>query len=106
MAQGVVNVTDENFDKLIEKGIVLVDFWAPWCGPCRMQGPIVERLAESMGDKAVISKMNVDEQQQAAQKYGVSSIPTIMVFKDGEMAKQYVGVQSEDVLQATIEELM
>jgi thioredoxin 1 len=106
MAQGVVNVTDENFDKLIEKGIVLVDFWAPWCGPCRMQGPIVERVAETLGDKAVIAKMNVDEEPDASKKFGVSSIPTIMVFKDGTMTKQFVGVQSEDVLVSTIEELL
>ncbi|MDC7222555.1 MAG: thioredoxin [Spirochaetales bacterium] len=104
MAEGVVNVTDENFEKLIEKGTVLVDFWAPWCGPCRMQGPIVERVAESIGDKAVISKMNVDEEPAAAQKFNVSSIPTIIVFKDGKPAKQFVGVQSEDVLLSTIEE--
>ena len=106
MAEGVVNVTSENFEKLIEKGVVLVDFWAPWCGPCRMQGPIVERVAETLGDKAVISKLNVDEEQAPAQKYNVSSIPTLIVFKDGKAEKQFVGVQSEDVLVSTIEGLL
>ena len=106
MAEGVINVTSENFDKLIAKGVVLVDFWAPWCGPCRMQGPIVERVAETLGDKAVISKINVDEEQAPAQKYNVSSIPTLIVFKDGKAEKQFVGVQSEDVLVSTIEGLL
>ena len=106
MANGVINVTSENFDKLIEKGVVLVDFWAPWCGPCRMQGPIVERVAETLGDKAVISKINVDEEQAPAQKFSVTSIPTLIVFKDGLVAKQFVGVQSEDVLVSTIEDLL
>lgn len=106
MADGVINVTSENFDKLIGNGVVLVDFWAPWCGPCRMQGPIVERVAETLGSKAVISKLNVDEHQEPAQKFNVSSIPTIIVFKDGKPAKQFVGVQSEDVLVSTIEELL
>ncbi len=106
MAQGVVNVTSENFDKLIGKGVVLVDFWAPWCGPCRMQGPIVERVAATLGDKAVISKINVDEEQAPAQKFNVTSIPTLIVFKDGKPAKQFVGVQSEDVLVSTIEGLL
>ncbi|MBN2628805.1 MAG: thioredoxin [Spirochaetales bacterium] len=106
MSQGVINVTSENFDNLISKGVTLVDFWAPWCGPCRMQGPIVERVAATLGDKAVISKINVDEEQAPAQKFNVTSIPTLIIFKDGKPAKQFVGVQSEEVLLSTIEGLL
>jgi thioredoxin 1 len=106
MSQGVINVTSENFENLISKGVTLVDFWAPWCGPCRMQGPIVERVAATLGDKAVVSKINVDEEQAPAQKFSVTSIPTLIIFKDGKPAKQFVGVQSEEVLVSTIEGLL
>lgn len=101
----VIHVTDENFGKTIGQGVVLVDFWAPWCGPCRMQGPILEDLVKEIGDKAIISKLNVDENPQAAGQFGVTSIPTLIVFKDGEPAKQFIGVQDAATLKKTIEEL-
>ena len=99
----VVDLTDANFGETIGSGITLVDFWAPWCGPCMMQGPIVEKVAEIVGDKATVAKMNVDEAQQSAAQYSIRSIPTIMVFKDGKAVQQFVGVQQESQLISAIE---
>ncbi len=104
-----MDFTDANFNtEVIASGVpVLVDFWAPWCGPCRIQGPIVEALAEEYAGKPVkIGKLNVDDNQETAQKYGVMSIPTLMLFKKGEVAKQLVGVQQKDKLVAALEAVM
>ena len=98
MAGKVVEINDTNFEEIIKEGIVLVDFWAPWCGPCRSQVPIIEALAEKVDGKAVIGKLNVDEAAAAAGKFGVMSIPTLIVFKDGAEAQRFVGVQSEEKL--------
>ena len=97
--------TDQNFDQEVMKceKSVLVDFWAPWCGPCQMMGPIIEELAKEMGDKAKIGKLNVDENQEIAQNFSVMSIPTIMIFKGGKMIKQLVGVQSKEALKEELE---
>jgi len=103
MANGVKELNDGTFGDEISSGITVVDFWAPWCGPCRMQGPILEQVAAKVGDKASICKVNVDDAGQTATQYGIRSIPTIIVFKDGTPLKQFVGVQSEDVLVSTIE---
>jgi len=102
-AAGVRTIGDAGFDQTIAKGITLVDFWAPWCGPCRMQGPIVERVAEAVGAKAVVAKVNVDDNPATAGKFEVVSIPTLIVFKDGKPVKQFVGVQSEETLTQAIE---
>lgn len=92
--------TDQNFEAEVVKSDrpVLVDFWAPWCGPCQMMGPIIEELAKDMGDKAKIGKLNVDENPDTAQKFGIMSIPTILIFKGGQVAKQFIGVQNIDTL--------
>ena len=82
---------------------VLVDFWAPWCGPCQMQGPIIDELAGDAGDKAVIGKVNVDDNQELAGKYGIMSIPALIVFKDGEVVESMVGVHQKDDLLKVIE---
>jgi len=97
--------TDQNFDQEVVKceKLVLVDFWAPWCGPCQMMGPIIEELAKEMGEKAKIGKLNVDENQAIAQNFSVMSIPTIMIFKGGKMVKQLVGVQSKEALKEELE---
>lgn len=93
-------ITDANFDKEVMQSDkpVLVDFWAVWCGPCQMQGPIVEEVAKLMEGKAKVGKVNVDENPQTAGKYGIMSIPTLMIFKGGTVVKQFVGVQSKEIL--------
>ena len=103
MAAGVRDLTASDFDTVIASGVTLVDFWAPWCGPCRMQGPILEQIVGAVGGRAVIAKVNVDEAQEIAVKFKISSIPALMVFKDGKIVKQFMGLQRGDVLLQAIE---
>ena len=91
MAVGKVSDADFESEVLKATGAVVVDFWAEWCGPCRMIAPALEEIAGSLGSKVKIVKLNVDESPQTAQKYGVMSIPTLMLFKNGEMASRQVG---------------
>jgi len=100
----VAELNDGNFSETIKEGVTLVDFWAPWCAPCMMQGPIVEGLAKKVGDKAKVAKANVDEARQAATELGIRSIPTLIVFKDGKPAQQFVGVTQEGELLSAIDE--
>lgn len=96
--------TDQNFDQEVIKSDrpALVDFWAPWCGPCQMMGPIIEDLAKEMGDSAKVGKINVDENPQTSQQYGVMSIPTIKIFKGGQIVKEFVGVQDVSTLKEAL----
>ncbi|MBE0491617.1 MAG: thioredoxin [Sulfurospirillum sp.] len=87
-----------DFESTIKEGVCVVDFWAPWCGPCRMLAPVIEELAEEFDGKAKICKVNTDEEQDAAVKYGIRSIPTILFFKDGELVDQMVGASSKQIL--------
>ena len=86
-----VELTDSNFDQTISEGLTLVDFWAPWCGPCRAVAPIVEQLASEYEGKVTIAKVNVDDNQQTAMKFRVMSIPTMILFKDGQPVEVTVG---------------
>jgi len=102
-----ITVTDATFDATVLKSAkpILVDFWAVWCGPCQVQGPIIEEVAKEMDGKAVIGKINVDENPASAQKFNVMSIPTLMIFKDGTVVKQFVGVQSKETLVSELNKL-
>ncbi len=104
MAEGILDLNDSNFDETVANGVTLVDFWAPWCGPCKMQTPILEQMVSKVADKAVIAKVNVDEAPQSAGKYGIRAIPTILIFKDGTPVQQMVGLQQESALIAAIED--
>jgi len=98
-------LNDANFEEKVLKNSqpVLVDFWAPWCGPCQIMGPIIEELAKETEGKAGVGKLNVDENAQTAQRYGIMSIPTMIIFKNGQVFKQFVGVQSKEALLAELE---
>ena len=96
----IVNVSDQTFKTEVEgqEGVVLVDFWAPWCGPCKMLAPILDELDGELSSQATIAKVNVDENPESASRFGVMSIPTIIVFKDGQPVDKVVGVNSKDAL--------
>jgi thioredoxin 1 len=102
----VKEISDQDFEAevLQATGPVLVDFWAPWCGPCRMIAPLVEELAKENGASLKVTKVNIDDSPQIASTYGVSAIPTLMVFKNGEVADRFVGVQPKKRLQDAIEQ--
>jgi thioredoxin 1 len=104
-SNGIHNVTDKDFESSVLNGgkPAHVDFWAPWCGPCRIIGPIVEELAPSYKDRAIIAKMNVDDNPEVAQRYGVTSIPTLIMFKDGKIADRAVGAMPKGELQKFID---
>ncbi|MGA1847523.1 thioredoxin [Deferribacter abyssi] len=94
-----LNFTEENFQKeVLESDIpVLVDFWAVWCGPCKMLAPTIDQLATELEGKVKVGKVNVDENQGLAARYGIMSIPTVMIFKDGKVVEQFIGVQPKGV---------
>lgn len=104
----VMDVTDQNFDEEVISSTVpvLVDLWAPWCGPCRMVSPIIDRLAERYADRFKFCRLNVDENPKTAARYGVMSIPTLMFFKGGKAVDTVVGAVPERVLQPRIDELL
>ena len=94
----ITNLNDADFDTTIAEGITLVDFWSPWCGPCRMQIPILKELAKTIDAQAKIAKLNVDEAGDLAGRFGVQAIPTLILFKNGKEVQRFIGVQSEKTL--------
>ncbi|CAH1191584.1 MULTISPECIES: thioredoxin [Paenibacillus] len=99
-------LTNETFNHQIQSGITLVDFWAPWCGPCQVQLPIVHQLADDMKGKATIATVNVDEQPELASRFGIRSIPALLLFQDGKPLDAMVGIHPRDVLEAKMVKLM
>ncbi len=97
-----IDLTGDNFEATIANGVTMVDFWAPWCGPCRMIAPVIEELAVDFDGRATIAKCNTDEQQDIAIKYGIRSIPAILFFKDGKLVDQMVGAASKDAFATRI----
>ena len=101
-----IEATAADFEATVAEGVTMVDFWAPWCGPCRMIAPVVEELAEDFDGKAKIVKVNTDEEQDIAVKYGIRSIPTIIFFKDGEQVDTMVGAASKQAFEDKINSLL
>ncbi len=103
-----MNVTEQTFDEIIQKSKVpvLIDFWAEWCGPCKMLTPVIEELAAEYGETVKIAKVNVDQQPNLAARYGIRSIPTIIIFRAGEIVEQLVGMQAKEALKAKLDSLL
>ena len=104
----VMEFSSDNFDtEVVGSDVpVLVDFWAPWCGPCKMIGPIVEELAVEFGDKVKIGKVNVDNNQELAGKFGIRGIPTVMLFKGGDVVNSFVGLRSKEDLAGALNDAL
>ena len=103
-----LEITDSNFEELVLKSDkpVLVDFWAAWCGPCRMLGPVIDEISNEYSDKAIIGKLDIDSNQEYAAKYGVRNIPTVLVFHNGEVVGRQVGVAPKNTYIEAIESLL
>ncbi len=101
-----LTLTDANFATEIKEGVTVVDFWAPWCGPCRMIGPIIEEIANDYAGKAKVGKLNVDENGATAQEFGVMSIPTLIIFKDGKEVDKIIGAHPKENITAKIDQYL
>ncbi|PIE61054.1 MAG: thioredoxin [Desulfobacterales bacterium] len=108
MAENIIELNDDNFDKMITDSDkpVMVDFWAPWCGPCKAISPTVEALSEEYGDKMVFAKVNVDENPLSPSKFGVQAIPTLIFFKGGQVAEQITGMVAREKLEETLKTVL
>ena len=105
MGNSIVELNTDNFAENISKGTVLVDFWAPWCMPCLMQSPILETIAQTIGNNAVIAKANVENFPALAELYEVEGIPTLLLFDNGKVMKRFTGLQSERILRNALQEV-
>ena len=108
MAGNIIELTDATFDQTVHSSDVpvLVDFWAPWCGPCKMIAPLIKEIADEYADKAKICKLNTEDARDSAMEFGISAIPTIILFKDGQVQKKWVGLTSKKDLAEAIDELL
>jgi thioredoxin 1 len=108
MAGNVTELTDATFDQVVHEteGPLLVDFWAPWCGPCRMLAPIIEEVANEYTDKAKVCKINTDQARDSALEFGISAIPTVILFQGGQVQKKWVGLTSKKDITAAIDKLL
>ena len=108
MAGNVIEMTDAIFDDTVHNSEVpvLVDFWAPWCGPCVMIAPLIQEIADEYGDKVKICRLNVDDARDSAMEFGISAIPTLILFKDGQVQKKWVGLTSKKDISSAIDELL
>jgi thioredoxin 1 len=108
MAGNIIELSDADFDEVVHNSDVpvLVDFWAPWCGPCKMMAPILEEIADKYAGKAKVCKLNTDDARDSAMEFGINAIPTIILFKDGQVQKKWVGLTSKKVLATAIGELL
>ncbi|ARN56645.1 thioredoxin [Sedimentisphaera salicampi] len=108
MSENTIALTDQEFDEVVNGSDmpVLVDFWAPWCGPCKMLGPIIDEIAEEYKGKAKVCKVDTDQSREAAMKFNISSIPTVILFKEGQVQKQWVGLVSKDDVTDVLDSLV
>ena len=106
MSEALLELTEDTFAENTKEGLVLMDFWAPWCGPCKMMTPILEELAGEYAKKVKICKLNTDDARDSAMEFGITSIPTIILFKDGQVQNKWVGLISKKDLSAAIGELL
>jgi thioredoxin 1 len=103
IVNNVYYLTDQEFKDFVQKGVVLVDFWATWCGPCRQQGPVVEEIAAEIGQKAKIAKLDVDANKLVSTQYNIRYLPTLMIFKNGKPVESFVGYTDKQTLMTAIE---
>ncbi len=108
MADNILDLTDESFEELVTSSDkpLMVDFWAPWCGPCKAIAPSVEALANEYGDKVTFAKVNVDDNPLSPSKFGVQAIPTLIFFKNGEIAEQITGMVAKEKLEETLKKVL
>ncbi len=102
----VKELTDATFEEATANGLTLTDFWATWCGPCRMQSPVIEQLDQEMGDKVAFNKVDVDENQATAAKFGIMSIPTLLIKKDGQVVDTLVGYHPKEAIEAKLNQYL